>query len=310
MTGWLKVVGLGPGHASLLTPQAAQALTQADVIVGYTLYVDLVPPELKAGKKIIATGMMGEMERCAAALDCALAGRNTAVVCSGDPGIYAMAGLVFELAEERAASVGQALANGLPKDSGRPKDSEIPDTKQPRNVPLQAEQVPTGQMHAVSHPLSESKGKAADLPDIEIIAGVPALSAAAALLGAPLMHDFACISLSDLLTPWEVIEKRLACAAEGDFVIVLYNPKSKKRHWQLPRALEIVGSCRTPQTPVGIVRQAHRPEQAVLVTSLAECSPEDVGMLSILIIGNSSTRRMGRHMVTPRGYMTKYRHRE
>ncbi|GFM36349.1 precorrin-3B C(17)-methyltransferase [Desulfovibrio psychrotolerans] len=310
MTGWLKVVGLGPGHASLLTPQAAQALAQADVIVGYTLYVDLVPPELKAGKEIIATGMMGEMERCAAALACAQAGRNTAVVCSGDPGIYAMAGLVFELAEERAVSAGQALANGLPKASGLPKDSGLPKNRLHKSVPIQTGQLQAEQMQAARPPLSESKGQPADMPDIEIIAGVPALSAAAALLGAPLMHDFACISLSDLLTPWEVIEKRLACAAEGDFVIVLYNPKSKKRHWQLPRALEIVATHRTAETPVGIVRQAHRPEQAVLVTSLAECSPEDVDMLSILIIGNSSTRRMGRHMVTPRGYMTKYRHRE
>ncbi len=296
MTGWLKVVGLGPGHASLLTPQAALALAQADVIVGYTLYVDLVPPELKAGKEIIATGMMGEMERCAAALDCALAGRNTAVVCSGDPGIYAMAGLVFELAEERVLSEERILS-----DERAFENDQTASTGQA----LGHKQTPTSHTHS-----SAATILPADLPDIEIIAGVPALSAAAALLGAPLMHDFACISLSDLLTPWEIIEKRLACAAEGDFVIVLYNPKSKKRHWQLPRALEIVGACRTPQTPVGIVRQAHRPEQAVLVTSLAECSPEDVDMLSILIIGNSSTRRMGRHMVTPRGYMTKYRHRK
>ncbi|MFV0348746.1 MAG: precorrin-3B C(17)-methyltransferase [Halodesulfovibrio sp.] len=251
MTGTLKVVGLGPGDAALLTPQAYEALRQADVIVGYTLYVALVPEELKTGKEIIATGMMGEMARCSGALDCALEGRNTAIVCSGDPGIYAMAGLVFELVEER----GEAAA-GL---------------------------------------------------DVQIIAGIPALSAAAALLGAPLMHDFASVSLSDLLTPWEVIEKRLACAAEGDFVIVLYNPKSKKRDWQLPRALEIIGAHRDKATPVGIVRQANRAEQAVITTTLADFDPAQVDMLSIIIIGNGSTRMIGGRMVTPRGYMDKYR---
>lgn len=251
MTGTLKVVGLGPGDAALLTPQAYEALRQADVIVGYTLYVSLVPEELKAGKDIIATGMMGEMARCNGALDSALEGRNTAIVCSGDPGIYAMAGLVFELIEERGDTA--------------------------RDV------------------------------DVEIVAGIPALSAAAALLGAPLMHDFACVSLSDLLTPWEVIEKRLGCAAEGDFVVVLYNPKSKKRDWQLPRALEIIATSRAMNTPVGIVRQANRAEQAVISTTLEAFNPADVDMLSIIIIGNSSTRMIGGRMVTPRGYMAKYR---
>lgn len=250
MTGSLKVVGLGPGDAALITPQATQVLRDADVIVGYTLYVSLVPEELTAGKRIIATGMMGEMERCSAALDCALAGQNTVVVCSGDPGIYAMAGLIFELVEERGAT---------------------------------------------------------NTVEVEIVAGVPALSAAAALLGAPLMHDFACVSLSDLLTPWETIEKRLTCAADGDFVIVLYNPKSKKRHWQLPRALELVAAHRMPSTPVGIVRQANRQEQAVITTTLGTFDPEQVDMLSIVIIGNSTTRMIGTNMVTPRGYMAKYR---
>ncbi len=251
MTGWLKVVGLGPGDAALQTPQATEALRQADVIVGYTLYVALVPEELKAGKTIVSTGMMGEMARCEAALDHALQGRNTAVVCSGDPGIYAMAGLIFEL-------------------------------------------------------VAEQGGNATEL-DLEIIAGIPALSAAAALLGAPLMHDFACISLSDLLTPWEVIERRLEAAGSADFVIVLYNPKSKKRDWQLPRALEIVASHRDKATPVGIVQQANREAQAVITTTIGAFNPDDVDMLSIVIIGNASTRMIGSRMVTPRGYMAKYR---
>lgn len=251
MTGTLKVVGLGPGDAALLTPQASQALHQADTIVGYTLYISLVPESLKAGKEIISTGMMGEMARCSSALDSALEGKNTVVVCSGDPGIYAMAGLIFELVEER--------------------------------------------------------GDAAREVEVEIIAGIPALSAAAALLGAPLMHDFACISLSDLLTPWEMIEKRLACAAEGDFVIVLYNPKSKKRDWQLSRAIEIIAAHRSPDTPVGIVRQANRTEQAVITAPIVSFDINEVDMLSIILIGNTSTRMIGTRMVTPRGYMTKYR---
>jgi len=251
MAATLYVVGLGPGDAALLTPQSHDILHDCPVIVGYTRYVELVPEHLLAGKTVISTGMMGEMKRCEAALEEAKAGKDTAIVCSGDPGIYAMAGLVYELVEEQA-------------------------------------------------------DVAADV-DVQIIPGVSALSAAAALLGAPLMHDFACISLSDLLTPWDMIEKRLACAAEGDFVIVLYNPKSKKRDWQLPRALEIIRQHRNDATPAGIVRQAYRNDQQCIHTTVADLSPADVDMLSTIIIGNSSTRMVRNSIVTPRGYMNKYR---
>ncbi|ABB39975.1 precorrin-3B C17-methyltransferase [Oleidesulfovibrio alaskensis G20] len=244
----LYIVGLGPGDPQLLTPQAADALRASEVIAGYTRYVELVPDDILAGREIIATGMMGEMERCAKAIETALSGRATAVVCSGDPGIYAMAGLIYELIEEM--------------------DAYLP---------------------------------------VHVIAGVPALSAAAALLGAPLMHDFACISLSDLLTPWEVIEKRLQNALEADFVVVLYNPRSKKRDWQLEHALETARRYRQPETPVGLVRQANRPEQAVSVAPLSVFEPAQVDMLSIVIIGNSTTRIIRGNMVTPRGYMKKYR---
>lgn len=246
----LFVVGLGPGDASLLTPQAETAIALAEIVVGYTLYIDLVPEELLAGKEIVSTGMMGEMERCAAAIEHARQGRTTAVVCSGDPGVYAMAGLVFELIEERG------LENSF---------------------------------------------------DVEIIPGVPAVCAAAALLGAPLMHDFACVSLSDLLTPWDVIERRAEAALAGDFVLALYNPRSRRRDWQLPRIIEAARRHRDNETPVGMVREAYRPGQEVRITPLAAFDPLTVDMLSLVIIGNSQSRIANGRMITPRGYMAKYR---
>lgn len=141
---------------------------------------------------------------------------------------------------------------------------------------------------------------------LEVIPGIPALAAGAALLGAPLMHDFACISLSDLLTPWELIEKRVKAAAAGDFVVVLYNPRSKKRHWQLARVVELLLELRDPSTPVGIVRQARRPGEEVILTTLEKLPQADVDMLSLVIVGNSQSFRFGNHLITPRGYLTKY----
>lgn len=246
----LAVIGLGPGDTALLTPQALSALDAAEVVVGYTLYVSLIPQDVLRGKTVLSTGMMAEMDRCAAAIDHALAGRPTAVVCSGDPGIYAMAGLVFELLDER----------GL-----------------------------------------------ADEVTVDVVPGVPAVCAAAALLGAPLMHDFACLSLSDLLTPWEVIERRAAASLGAGFVLVLYNPRSKRRDWQLARIIDMARHELSPETPVGVVRDAHRPGQAVFCRTLAAFDPAEVDMLSIVVIGNGSTRLVGGRMVTPRGYMDKYR---
>jgi precorrin-3B C17-methyltransferase len=142
--------------------------------------------------------------------------------------------------------------------------------------------------------------------EVEIIPGIPALASAAALLGAPLMHDFAVVSLSDLLTPWELIRKRIEVAAAADFVIVIYNPRSKKRNWQLEEAIGIVRAHRDLHTPVGVVRNAARKGESVLVTTLDDLPVDRVDMLSILIIGNTSTRVLGGRMVTPRGYMEKY----
>jgi precorrin-3B C17-methyltransferase len=142
--------------------------------------------------------------------------------------------------------------------------------------------------------------------DPEVVPGIPALCAAAALLGAPLMHDFAAISLSDLLTPLPTIMKRVRCAAEGDFVLALYNPKSRKRASYLGQALDIVMAQRGPDTPVGFVRNAYRPDQAVRVATLGACDPEWADMLTIVIVGNSASRLSGTTIITPRGYFEKY----
>lgn len=142
--------------------------------------------------------------------------------------------------------------------------------------------------------------------DCQVVPGVPALAAAAALLGAPLGHDFAVVSLSDLLTPWEVIENRLAAAAGADFILVLYNPRSRRRDWQLPQALRIIAAARPPETPVGVVRNAYREEQSVWTGHLDGLDPDRVDMLSIVLVGNRSTRLSGAKMITPRGYFAKY----
>lgn len=240
------MVGTGPGDERQLTAAAAAAVGKAGVVVGYRTYLDLIAG-LVRGKEVIASSMMKEVDRCRKALELAAAGEEVALVCGGDPGIYAMAGLVYELA-----------------------------------------------------------GKMESPPEIEVVPGVAAVNGCAARLGAPLMHDFCAISLSDLLTPWELIEKRLAAAAGADFVIALYNPRSKKRDWQLPRALEIIGRHRGPDTPAGVVTAAYRENEEVTVTTLARLDPEEVGMQSTVIIGNSRTFTWQGRMITPRGYGDKY----
>ncbi|HDM76213.1 MAG TPA: precorrin-3B C(17)-methyltransferase [Deltaproteobacteria bacterium] len=250
--GTLKVIGLGPGNSDYLAPSARHALKEADVIVGYKGYIELIDTDILQDKNVISTGMRGEIERCLKAIDAAMAGKKTVVVSSGDPGIYGMAGLVMELLHEK-------------------------------NL-----------LHKV---------------EVEIIPGIPALSAAASLLGAPLMHDFAVVSLSDLLTPWEVIKKRLITALEADFVIVIYNPRSRKRGWQLSEALKLVIEYRGGAVPVGIVRNAARTDQQVSVVRADQVDAESIDMLTILFVGNSKTRQRGEFMVTPRGYLDKYGHR-
>lgn len=245
----MKVVSLGPGDCAYLAPHARAALEEAEVIVGYSTYMDLLDPETLHGKEIISTGMKKEIARCRAAISKTLEGKATAIVCSGDAGIYGMAGLILEMIEQ------------------------------------------DGLMERV---------------DVEIIPGIPALCAAASLLGAPLMHDFAVVSLSDLLTPWEIIRSRVEAGAAADYVMVLYNPKSKKRDWQIGEVREAILQHRSPDTPAGIVRNAMRDNQEVRLTTLGELADSPIDMLTIVIIGNSRTKIMGGKMVTPRGYKEKY----
>ncbi|MDO5688637.1 MAG: precorrin-3B C(17)-methyltransferase [Tissierellia bacterium] len=140
---------------------------------------------------------------------------------------------------------------------------------------------------------------------VKVVPGVSAIFSAAAALGAPLMHDTVMISLSDLLTPWEKIEKRLSLAAEADFVIGLYNPRSKKRREQLPRALELIGEHRSPGTPVGMVKNAGRGGEQIRITTLDQVDEDFVDMCTLLIIGNSNTYLQAGAMITPRGYENK-----
>ncbi len=245
--GTLSVVGIGPGAVDLITPRARKSIEQADVVAGYKTYLDFIGDCLAPHQEVLSSAMMQEIDRCRRALELADSGKKVALVCGGDPGIYAMAGLVYELV----------------RDTG-----------------------------------SGSR--------IEIVPGIAALNACAAVLGAPLMHDFAAISLSDLMTPWELIEKRLQAAAMADFVTVIYNPKSKKRTSQIVRAREIMLEHRDSQTPVGIVSGATRSHESVRLTNLEDMLVEDIGMQTTVIIGNSATFVFQDKMVTPRGYSKKY----
>jgi len=254
--GKVFVVGTGPGSIDHITPHAQRCIREADVIVGYGTYLDLIQ-ELTRGKEIISTGMTQEIDRCRKAIELAGEGRNVAVVSGGDPGVYAMAGLVLELMKTDA--------------------DDAPAKRSP----------------------------AAMLPSVEIIPGISALNACASRLGAPLMHDFAAISLSDRLTPWETIEKRLEAAAAADFVIALYNPKSKGRAGHIGRAREIILGHRAPETPVGIVKAAMRENELIIITDLEQMLSNDIDMQSTVIIGNSKSFAWNGLIITPRGYEKK-----
>lgn len=243
--GHLAVVGLGPGDAALRTPQAAAAVRHAEVIVGYSPYIDLASDLLESRHEIVRSPIGAEADRCAEALRRAASGRTVALVCSGDPGVYAMASLVGELAPSH----------------GNPRVTMVP--------------------------------------------GVTAALSAAALLGAPLGHDHVNISLSDLLTPWEVIERRLVAAAESDLVVSFYNPRSKRRTWQLERALEILAEHRPVGCPAAVATDVGRADQRIIRTTVEDLDPEAVDMLSLVLVGASTTRWLGGRMVTPRGYSRK-----
>ena len=236
----LYVVGIGPGAADLMTLRAYRTLESCDVIAGYGVYVDLIRP-MMPDKEYLVTPMRREAERCRMAIDCAMTGKNVAMISSGDAGVYGMAGLILELAEGK----------GL---------------------------------------------------DIEIIAGVTAALSGGAVLGAPLTHDFAVISLSDLLTPWDKIETRLDCAARADLCMAIYNPSSHRRADYLHRACEIILRHASPETVCGIVRNIGREGEEMQVMTLKELSETTVDMFTTVFIGNCQTRVIEGKMVTPRGY--------
>ncbi len=245
--GKLFIVGVGPGSLEEITPRARHALMKSHVIVGYTAYVERLGPII-SDKELYTTGMTKEIDRCRKALEYARKGRTVALVSSGDPGIYAMAGLVFEIMRAE------------------------PSLKVP----------------------------------VEVVPGVSALNAGSARLGAPLMSDFAVVSLSDRLTPWTTIEERLLRAAEADFVIVLFNPRSRGRPEHLRRAVEIILKYRSEDTPVGIVKAVSRESEKTILCSLGTVPYNEVDMETLVVVGNSKTFRFGEFMVTPRGYEEKY----
>lgn len=240
----LYVIGIGPGGADQMTPRALAAIQDSDIIAGYTTYIDLVRP-LIGDKEILQTPMKQEIDRCTRARDAALTGRTVTMICSGDAGVYGMAGLMHEVCAE--------------------------------------------------HPEI----------DIEVVPGITAACAGAAVLGAPLIHDFAVISLSDLLTPWEKIEKRLDLASQADFCICLYNPSSKKRADYLQKACDIMLRSKSPDTPCGTVQNIGRDGECGTVYTLAALRDVKVDMFTTVFVGNSQTRVIGGKMVTPRGYENK-----
>ena len=239
----ITVVGIGPGSAEDITPAALQAISEADVVVGYRYYFQFVTPYLKEGAQCIDTGMKKERERAQQAFEMAEQGHQVAVISSGDAGIYGMAPLIYEMKRER--------------------DSDV---------------------------------------EISVLPGISAFQKAASLLGTPMGHDFCVISLSDLMTPWSLIERRIVAAATADFITAIYNPKSHGRYWQLYRLKELFLKHRSGETPVGFVRQAGREEQEVTITTLKDFNPEDIDMFTIVIIGNSQSYEWQQKMITPRGY--------
>ncbi len=237
----MYVIGIGPGAYEQMTGKAIAALNDCDVIVGYTVYVDLVKTHFP-GKEFMTTPMKKEVDRCKLAFEEAMKGKTVSMICSGDAGVYGMAGLMYEL---------------------------------------------SGNYPGV---------------ELEIIPGVTAATGGAAVLGAPLIHDFCLISLSDLLTPWEKIEKRLLCAAEADFVICLYNPSSIKRHDYLQKACALMLQHKSPDTICGTVSNIAREGETATVMTLKELSETQVDMFTTVFIGNAQTKVIDGKMVTPRGY--------
>lgn len=238
----ISVVGIGPGSMEEMTIRAKKCIEKADIVLGYKTYIRLIEPLLK-GKAVVQNGMRGEIDRCRQTVLEAKTGKRVALISGGDPGVYAMAGLLLEIASKEAPEI-----------------------------------------------------------SVEIVPGVTSANAAAAALGAPIMHDHAYISLSDCLTDWVLIERRLKLAAQGDFVICLFNPKSKARAGHLEKAKKILLKHKSPNTLVGVVTHAARDGQVIHISDLENLDCEQVNMSSMVIIGNQNTYRWQDFLVTPRGY--------
>ena len=241
--GKIYVVGIGPGKKENMTFRAYEAMENSDIIVGYKTYVDLVK-EYYPGKEMKSSAMTKEVDRCTEVLELARQGKTVSLISSGDAGVYGMAGIMLEIADE---------------------DMEV-----------------------------------------EVIPGITATNAAAAIAGAPIMHDYATISLSDLLTDWDLIKKRLELAAQGDFVVSIYNPKSRGRVTQIEEAREIMMKYKPKSTPVAIVRNAGREDERYILTTLEKMLDHEIDMLTIVLIGNSNTFVKNGKIITPRGYEGKY----
>jgi precorrin-3B C17-methyltransferase len=250
--GKLYVVGVGPGSHDHMTYRAKEVIEESGVIIGYDTYVGLVE-DLIAGKEVYRYAMTQEVDRANQAIDFAESGKVVSLVSSGDPGIYGMVGLIYEILAEK----GWDKKNGI---------------------------------------------------YVECVPGVSSLNSCAALVGSPLMTDFAVVSMSDLLVPWDIIVKRVEAAAMGDYVTVIYNPASKKRVHQLRDTKEIFMKYRKPETPVAIVKGAYRETQQVVITSLDKMLDyqDMLGMITTVIVGNSSTFNYKGMMINPRGYTSKY----
>lgn len=237
----LYVIGIGPGEYEQMTLKAIHAMEKSEVIIGYTVYVDLVKEHFP-GKEFLTTPMKKEVDRCVMAFEEAKKGQVVSMICSGDAGVYGMSGLMYEV--------------------------------------------------GVNYPEVE----------LEIIPGVTAATGGAAVLGAPLIHDFCLISLSDLLTPWEKIEARLLAAAEADFVVCLYNPSSRKRSDYLQKACDLMMQYKSPETVCGIVSYIGRDGEHYEVMDLKTLRDTKVDMFTTVWVGNSQTKEINGKMVTPRGY--------
>lgn len=241
MKSKIYIVGMGPGREEMMTREAYHALKEADVIIGYTVYLKLLS-EAFHDKELLSTPMRQETERCELCFQKAAEGKKVAMVCSGDAGIYGMASLMYELGKK------------------------YPET------------------------------------ELVVISGITAACSGAAVLGAPLNHDFCVISLSDLLTPWEKIEKRLIAAAQGDFAVAVYNPSSHKRKDYLARACDILLQYLEEDRACGYVENIGRDGTRAVTCTLRELRDAQVNMFTTVFIGNSGSEIVNGKLITKRGY--------